>query len=91
MDHVQILTQIRYLVRQKFVQLGSLAESSTSESILIRDGFFCGRRFRNDGLEAVWFVEESEIKFYDREGGISEVLMLTPEVLAPQQSQKKAA
>ena len=91
MDHVEILTQIRGLVRQKFAQLGSACESGPSEAMLIRDGFFCGRRFRGDGVEAVWFMEENQIKFYDQQGSISEVLELTPAVLLPQQPQRKAA
>ncbi len=42
--------------------------------MLIRDGFFCGRRFVSDGLEAVWFIEENEVKFYDRDGKVVQVV-----------------
>lgn len=35
------------------------------ESILIRKGFYCGRRFDACGFEAVWFFEEDQLKFYD--------------------------
>jgi hypothetical protein len=34
----------------------------TSESILIRQEHYCGRRFRTDTHQAVWFIEEDQIK-----------------------------
>ncbi len=79
MDHVQILEQIRSLIREKLIQLGGTAESPPRETMLIRDGYFCGRRFTSDGLQAVWFIEENEVKFYERNGAIVEVLELTAE------------
>lgn len=35
------------------------------ESLLLRKGCYCGRRFEADGAYAVWFLEENEVKFYD--------------------------
>jgi len=35
------------------------------ETVLIRDGHYCGHRFSCGVLNAVWFCEENEIKFYD--------------------------
>jgi hypothetical protein len=39
-----------------------------SEAMLIRDGFFCGRRFRFQNYHAVWFLEEDELKIRDLQG-----------------------
>jgi len=39
-----------------------------SEAMLIRDGFFCGRRFRFQNYHAVWFLEEDELKIRDLDG-----------------------
>jgi len=39
-----------------------------SEAMLIRDGFFCGRRFRFKNFHAVWFLEEDELKIRDHAG-----------------------
>ncbi len=36
-----------------------------SESILIRDEFFCGRRFCAAQFSAVWFIEEDTLKIFD--------------------------
>ena len=90
MDHIEILAQIRLLVREKLSRFSESADGA-GESMLIRDGYFCGRRFYQDGLQAVWFIEENQIKFYDRDGGILEVLELTPELLNTTQPQRRAA
>src|SRR6056297_524232 len=39
------------------------------ESVLIRDGFFCGRRMETDAYRAVWFIEEDELKIHQRDSG----------------------
>ena len=44
------------------------------ESILIRDGFFCGRRFQLGKFRAVWFIEEDQVKIYGADGSLVEVL-----------------
>ncbi|WP_040770071.1 hypothetical protein [Novipirellula maiorica] len=41
-----------------------------SESLLIRDGFFCGRCFRTEAYRAVWFIEEDELKIYSNSGSL---------------------
>ena len=45
-----------------------------SESILIRGEFYCGRRFQTATHHAVWFIEENEIKFYDGDGSVLQVI-----------------
>lgn len=40
-------------------------ETVLRETVLIRDGHYCGHKFSNDQLDAVWFIEEDEIKIYD--------------------------
>lgn len=47
-----------------------------SESILIRDGFYCGRRFHVGGFSAIWFAEEDEIKLFDSEGQLIDALTI---------------
>lgn len=38
------------------------------ETILIRNGLYCGRKFECRGHHVVWFAEENEIKFFAPEG-----------------------
>ncbi len=45
-----------------------------SESILVRDGFYCGRRFNLSDHRAVWFLEEDELKIYSADGVLQCVL-----------------
>ena len=40
------------------------------EAILIRDEFFCGRRFYTEHHQAVWFIEEDVLKIYDSRGDL---------------------
>ena len=44
------------------------------ESILIRNEFYCGRRFHTAGYHAVWFIEEDELKIYRHSGELACVL-----------------
>jgi hypothetical protein len=83
MDYVPLLEQIRALICRTFAELGGTADRMPRETVLIRDGYFCGRRFEADGLHAVWFTEEHEIKFYNRGGAMVRVVGLAVEDLSP--------
>lgn len=34
------------------------------ETVLIREGVYCGHRFSSGNLSAVWFFEEDQVKVY---------------------------
>lgn len=55
-----------------------------SESLLIRDGFFCGRRFDLGSHRAVWFLEENIVKIFRHSGEL--ICVLSGEQLSPEQS-----
>lgn len=61
---------VRDLIQRTFRKLGADSQQSLLETILIRDGHFCGRRYSCEDRCAVWFVEENEIKFYDLNGSV---------------------
>jgi hypothetical protein len=44
------------------------------ETILIRNDFYCGRRFFTPNHHAIWFIEEDELKIYHRSGNLMCVL-----------------
>ena len=79
--------EVRNHVRGVFLQHGASQEDPIEEAILIRDGFYCGRRFQCGELQAVWFVEEDQLKIYNQEG----VVQKTTVSLILQQPQQKAA
>ncbi len=56
--------KIRMVIADQMQRLGAHDVSAIQESILIRNGLFCGRKFVCDGYQVVWFFEEDEIKFY---------------------------
>jgi hypothetical protein len=56
--------KIRLVIAEQLGQLGAQQTASIGESILIRNGLFCGRKFQCEGYEVVWFIEEDEIKFF---------------------------
>ena len=60
-----------------------LAEADDSlirqESMLIRDEYFCGRKFIGEHYNAVWFIEEDVLKIY-RAGGPLELVLRGAEI-----------
>ena len=49
-------------------------EEEMEETVLIRDGHYCGRRFEMDGNSAVWFIEENQIKCFSKDGSLHTVV-----------------
>ena len=64
MNAITPVEKIRLVVAQQLSQLGATGTDSVGESILIRNGLFCGRKFQCSGYHVVWFIEEDEIKFF---------------------------
>ncbi len=70
MHHAQLTDYVRQLIRTNFSELGESLDLSPHETILIRQGYYCGRRFTVNEHEAIWFIEENQIKFYDMNGRV---------------------
>ena len=51
---------IRARVLATFRELGMEDESTTHETVLIRDGLYVGRRFHAGSLHAVWMAGEDD-------------------------------
>jgi hypothetical protein len=62
---------VRQTINETLSELGCDVSGGIHEAILIRQGLYCGRRFECDGGTAVWFIEENQIKFYDRSGALA--------------------
>lgn len=56
--------RVRQAICSHLARVSGSAVESLHESILIRNGLYCGRKFQAVGYEVVWFVEEDEIKFF---------------------------
>ena len=67
MQHTLQLDAVRHVVLRTFADFTS-PSSELFETVLIRDGFYCGRSFTCDDVRAVWFAEENVVKFYGSDG-----------------------
>ena len=74
MPHTDMLEGIRRTIRGAFAELGAGQGLRISEHILIRNDLYCGRRFRCGAFEAVWFIEENQIKIHGSDGHVVRVL-----------------
>ena len=88
MQHSEKLERIRGNVARIFRAYGLSQGEPPMETILIRDGFYCGHRFACEGLRAVWFLEEDLIKVF---GGDGEFLQATRVSEMIQEAQRRAA
>ena len=59
---------IRDFIVGRLAELGIPDPGPCSEIVLINDGFFLGRRFEFETVQAVWFSEADEVKFYSADG-----------------------
>jgi hypothetical protein len=66
--------EIRQLIQQQFAELSPTCGPIREETLLIRDGQYCGHRYQSEELTAVWFLEEDQIKVYDRNGRFTAVI-----------------
>ncbi len=64
---------VRQSIQQTLLELGCDTSEGVQESILIRHGSYCGRRFQCAGGYAVWFIEEHQLKFFDADGALVRV------------------
>jgi hypothetical protein len=75
MTNSQRLATVRDCLVMWIAQQTGSTDTIASESILIRDDFYCGRRFRTANYTAVWFTEQDELKIYRVDGGLQCVLV----------------
>ena len=64
---------VRQLVSKTLAELGCDTSGSLGETVLIRHGLYCGRRFSYAGGYAIWFIEEHQIKFFGANGALCRV------------------
>jgi hypothetical protein len=80
-------SEVRRLAMEALEQLGRGARNELSETILLRDGNYVGRRFdANNGL-AIWLIDDERLTIYDCND--REVLRLS--VVPPSEPLRRAA
>jgi hypothetical protein len=74
MSQADLTASIREYVHALFAELRFGALEEGRETILIRGGNYCGRRFEAEQGYAVWFAEEDQLKFVDANGRVTRVV-----------------
>ena len=64
MNNETPIERIRQAIAWQLGSLGVEDPEAIHETILIRNGLFCGRKFECEDYQVVWFLEEDEIKFF---------------------------
>jgi len=70
MAATSMLERIRTAIAVELARFGVSDTSCLRETILIRDGLYCGRKFQCEKFSVVWFIEENEIKFFGPSGNL---------------------
>lgn len=91
MHHAEALEAVRRAVRGTFVELGADVGVQMSEHILVRNDAYCGRRFFTDRLQAIWFVEEGQIKIHASDGSVARVMSVEDAVRLAAALDRRAA
>ena len=66
--------RIREFIRSTLVSLGARPDVKSDESLLMRNGNYCGHRISIGDFRAVWFVEEDQVKFYGPGGELLQAI-----------------
>lgn len=74
MPHAALTLLVRDCVLQLFSELGIDASEELRETVLIRGGMYCGRRFEAVAGTALWFVEEDQVKILNGSGKVLRVV-----------------
>lgn len=74
MPHAQMIAAVRHLVADALARVAGEGADLIRESILIREGLYCGRRFETSAGYAIWFVEENQVKVFRADGSMAQVL-----------------
>jgi len=88
MFHLQVLEAVRHQVSQAFERYQLADGSEPRESILLKGGIYCGRRFEVGTGYAMWNAQNDELKIYATNG---KVLGLIQSASAPPVALPRAA
>jgi hypothetical protein len=80
------LALIQQAIRSKLSELGFGDLTSRRTSLLIQRGYCVGWRLVFDGVQAVWFLAEEVVRFYDESGQ-----MLASVAVGSNEAQNRAA
>jgi hypothetical protein len=74
MHHAELTDSVRHLVAASFAELQFTDGNEPRETLLIRGGAYCGRRYESPGGHALWFFEEDQLKLFSADGRVLRVI-----------------
>ena len=74
-----ISASIHDLVTATLTELGLPAPSNMIQTMLMKDRYFVGHKFRYDGGYSVWREGSNTIEFYDEDGNLLKTVILETE------------
>ena len=74
LDHATLTEAVRTAVRHRLGERMTETDATYSETVLLREGNYCGRCFRWGGWAAIWTLDAGEIRFFDADRRLIESL-----------------
>jgi hypothetical protein len=56
-----------------------IATDSLMHTVLLKDGYFAGHKFRFDGGYAVWLSDKDAVEFYGEDGKVLKSIVFLPD------------
>ena len=66
---------VRSHIEGLFADHGARADERIQETLLIADGFYCGRRYSCGQMQAIWLVKKGELEFYGADGTVEKTVL----------------
>lgn len=79
---------LRSLAKDKLSRLIDRQDLVLVETLLIRDGYYCGRRFTSGSYQALYLIVKNELTILDSNGKVLETI---PFAKAPEEALPLAA
>ena len=86
MHQADITETVRDIAARTLAELRLSDGTPPRESVLLRDGIYCGRRFEAEHGDALWFFEEDELKIIGADGRVRRVIHSISRMTIPQRA-----
>jgi hypothetical protein len=81
MEQLNLSKAIRSHIERLFADHGAVADARIEETLLIADGFYCGRRYSYGQLQAIWLAKQDELEFCKADGTVEKTVLA--EIIEP--------
>jgi hypothetical protein len=86
MHHAELTQSVREMAARLLAELRLSDGSELRESLLLREGLYCGRRFEAEHGDAIWFIEEDELKIIGADGRVRRVIHAVSQLVMPKRA-----